>query len=403
MFRHEFPILKKKIYNNKLTYFDNAATTQTPISVVKAIEDYYFNVNANVHRGAHFLSQEASSKFEQARENIAKHFKANANECIFTRGTTHGINLLARGVEHTLRQGDEIILSCFEHHSNLVIFQEIAKTVGATIKYVPITPEQEFDYKAFENMVNGKTKIIALPLISNVLGEKLDTKKIKQVARYCEDAYLFYDAAQLVGHEDIDFTTLGCHALTCSAHKCYGPTGIGCIIATQKLIKEMTPYEYGGGMIESVEFEKTQIRNDNLKFEAGTPDICGAIAFSKAIEFIEGVSIKQIKCHEEKLIEYFLKKAIAIEGFKLYGTKNVLKKAGVFSFTYKNYNCYDVATLLNMKGVAIREGAHCAQPLLKILNVTSTCRVSFALYNTIEEIDDFFECLHIVDKMLQKE
>lgn len=402
MFRSEFPILDRKIYNNNLVYFDNAATSQTPRSVVKAIEEYYFNTNSNVHRGAHFLSQEASSKFEKARETIANHFKANADQCIFTRGTTHGINLLARGIEHTLKQGDEIILSCFEHHSNLVIFQEIAKKVGATIKYIPITQNQEFDYQAFENMVNGKTKIIALPLISNVLGEKLDTDKIKQVARYCEDAYLFYDAAQLVGHEHIDFKTLGCHALTCSAHKCYGPTGMGCIIATQKLIKEMKPFEYGGGMIEDVSFESTSIRNDVLKFEAGTPDICGSIAFSKAIEFIEGVGIKQIKQHEEKLISYFLKKALAKEGFKLFGTKNLNKKAGVFAFTYKNYNCYDVATLLNMKGVAIREGAHCAQPLLQILNVESTCRVSFALYNTIEEIDYFFECLETIDSMLQK-
>ncbi|MFP4401820.1 MAG: aminotransferase class V-fold PLP-dependent enzyme [Candidatus Nanoarchaeia archaeon] len=402
MFRNEFPILTKKVNGNQLVYFDNGATSQTPQSVINSIVKYYSTQNSNVHRGAHFLSQQATTLFENARATIAEHFQVKLSECIFTRGTTNGINMLARGIEHTIKPGDEIIVSCVEHHSNFVVYQELAKHTGAVLKIVPLTQTQEFDYIAFENLVSEKTKIIALPLISNVLGEKLNTQKIKQVARYYEDAYLFYDAAQIVGHEQIDFKTLGCHALTFSAHKCYGPTGVGAIIAQEKFIKTMKPYEYGGGMIEEVTFNQSTYQTNYHKFEAGTPDICGAIAFSKAIEFIEGANLKSIQNHEQQLIEHFFKKAHTVEGLQLYGTTNSSKKGPIFAFTYKNYNCYDVATLLDMRGIALREGAHCAQPLLEVLGVQSTLRVSFAMYNTIDEIDYFFESLEIVDQMLHR-
>ena len=400
MFRSEFPILEEKVHSNPLVYFDNAATTHTPRCVVNAIINYYYKYNSNVHRGAHFLSQQATTKFEKARESIANHFNVKFNQCIFTRGTTHGINMLIYGVEHTIQKGDEIILSVLEHHSNFVAYQELAKRTGAVLKFVPLTENHEFDYIAFENALSHQTKIIALPLVSNVLGEKLDILRLRKMTEFYSDAYVFYDAAQLVGHEEIDFTSLKCSAIIFSAHKCYGPTGIGAIIASHKLISTLKPIEFGGAMIEEVTFENSTYKRDFSKLEAGTPDICGAIAFSEAIKFIEGANLKEIIRHEQNLIDYFLKKATLIEGLKIYGTLNSNKKMGIFSMTYKNYSSYDIATLLDMKGIALREGAHCAQPLLQVLGVPSTFRVSFAMYNTKEEIDSFFDSLELVDSML---
>ncbi|MCH8520141.1 MAG: cysteine desulfurase [Nanoarchaeota archaeon] len=402
MFRNEFPILSSKVHGHNLVYFDNAATTQTPKTVVDSITNFYYHTNSNVHRGAHFLSQRATNEFEKARKVIANHFQAEFNQCIFTRGTTHGINLLVKGIEEYIEVHDEIVVACYEHHSNFIAFQELAKRKGAILRIIPLTQHNEFDYKAFEELISYKTRVVSLPLISNVLGEKLDVKKINQITQFYGVEFVFFDAAQIVGHNEINFNELKCSAITFSAHKCYGPTGIGAIIATHKLIKKLKPQELGGGMIEKVEFEHTSYKEDFSKLEAGTPDICGAIAFSRAIEFIEGVGIKQIKKHEEDLIDYFLQKATLVEGLNIYGTLNSYKRAGVFSMTYKDYSCYDIATLLDMKGIAIREGAHCAQPLLDILEVPSTFRVSFALYNTKEEIDYFFESLKEVSSLLYK-
>ncbi|MFT4244550.1 MAG: aminotransferase class V-fold PLP-dependent enzyme [Candidatus Woesearchaeota archaeon] len=402
MFRNEFPILSRKINGHDLVYFDNAATTQTPKPVVDSIIHYYYNINSNVHRGAHFLSQQATNEFENARKTIANHFQAEFNQCVFTRGTTHGINMIVKGIEDYIEVHDEIVVACFEHHSNFVIFQELAKQKGAVLKIVPLTKNNEFDYEAFEELINHKTKIVSLPLISNVLGEKLDVNKISKVTEFFGVEFIFYDAAQIISHEEVNFTRLKCSAITFSAHKCYGPTGIGAIIATHKLIKKLKPQELGGGMIEQVKFDKTSFKEDFSKLEAGTPDICGAIAFKTAIKFIEGVGIKHIKKHEEDLVDYFLQKATLVEGLKIYGTLNSNKRAGVFSMTYKDYSSYDVTTLMDMKGFALREGAHCAQPLLEILGVSSTFRVSFALYNTKEEIDYFFESLAEISFLLDK-
>ena len=402
MFRNEFPILNTKVHGHNLVYLDNAATTQTPKTVVDSIAHYYYNTNSNVHRGAHFLSQQATKEFEDSRKTIANHFQTEFNQCIFTKGTTNGINILVRGVEEYIEVHDEIVVACYEHHSNFIAFQELARKKGAILKIMPLTKHNEIDYTAFQELVTHKTKIVSLPLISNVLGEKLDVERISKVTEFYGVEFVFYDAAQIVGHEEIIFNKLKCSAITFSAHKCYGPTGIGAIIATHTLIKKLNVQELGGGMIEKVTLEDTSFKQDFSKFEAGTPDICGAIAFSRAIQFIEGVGIKNIKKHEEDLVDYFLQKATLVQGLEIYGTLNSYKRAGLFSMTYKDYSSYDIATLMDMKGIALREGAHCAQPLLKILRVSSTFRISFALYNTKEEIDYFFESLEEIDSLLYK-
>ena len=401
MYRNEFPILQQKIHEQDLIYFDNAATSQTPHKVIQKITEYYSKWNSNVHRGAHFLSQEATSQFEKARKSIANHVGVKDSQCIFTNGTTNGINTFVRSIEHLIKEGDEIIVGCYEHHSNVLPYQELCKRTGAVMKYVSLAKTQEFDYHIFEELVNEKTKIIALGLISNVLGEKLDHKRIKEAASF-GDIILAYDAAQVIGHEIVNFEELGCDILFFSAHKCYGPTGFGCMIATQKLIEKMQPVEFGGGMIESVslEEEKTTYKKTFEKMEAGTPNICGAVATQAAIEFIEGIGIKSIIAHEKELITYFFEKAQKVPYMIVYGTKNVDKKAPVISFSIEGKNSYDIATMLDLKGIAVREGAHCAQPLLEILETESTIRISFAMYNTKDEIDLFFEHLELILEMI---
>lgn len=398
MYENEFPILKEEVNGNKLVYFDNAASSQKPQSVINSIVNYYSKTHSNVHRGAHFLSQNATNEYEKARKIIASHINSKENEVIFTKGTTHSLNIFARSIEKFIFPKDEILISVSEHHSNLVVFQELAKRTGAILKYIPLTNNQEFDYDKFEKLINTKTKLISLALISNVLGEKLDINKIKKITSFSDDLIVCFDCAQVLGHEKIDFSTLGADIITFSAHKAYGPTGIGALVIKNQLIKKLQPVEYGGAMIEHVDLElsKTTYKQTFEKFEPGTPDICGAIAFSEAINFIESANTKKIEEHEKELITYFFNKASQFENLKIVGTQNTNKKAGVISFYIENKNSYDIATLLDLKGIAIREGSHCTQPLLKELEIDSLLRVSFAMYNSKEEIDYFFESLEII-------
>ena len=359
MYENEFPILKESVHSNKLVYFDNSASSQKPQSVINSILNYYSKTHSNVHRGAHFLSQKATNEYEESRKKIANHINSKENEVIFTKGTTHSLNIFTRAVEKFIFPKDEILIPISEHHSNLVVYQELAKRTGAILKYIPLTKNQEFDYKSFEEMITTKTKLISLALISNVLGEKLDIKRIKEITSFSDDIITCFDCAQVIGHDTIDFSTLGADVITFSAHKMYGPTGFGCLVIKEKLIKNLPPVEFGGAMIEHVDKDltKTTYKQTFEKFEPGTPDICGAIATAEAITFIESVGTKSIEKYESELVEYFFNKVSQINNLIIIGTKDTSKKAGVISFHIKDKNSYDIATLLDMKGIAVREGA----------------------------------------------
>ena len=406
MFRNDFPILKQQVHENTLVYFDNAASSQKPLQVIETITAYYTTQHSNVHRGAHFLSQQATQKFENARETIAQHINSKTQEVIFTKGTTHSINIFTRAIESFIVKNDEIIICVSEHHSNLVVFQELAKRREAILKYVPLTKNQEFDYNAFNKMITSKTKLISFAIISNVIGERLDLRKIKQIIdnsnkKYntdTDDIILAYDCAQVIGHHNINFSSIGCDCIYFSAHKAYGPTGIGALVIKEELLERLEPVEFGGAMIERVDLDskKTTYKHSFEKFEPGTPDICGALAFKSAIEYIDSIGIDTIIKHEKELIRYFFLKSQTIENMIIIGPQHLDTKAGVISFYIKGVHSYDIATLLDLKGIAIREGAHCAQPLLNNIGINSLLRVSFALYNTIEEIDYFFESLELI-------
>jgi len=385
--RKDFPILSRKVNGKPLVYFDNAATSQTPQQVIDVIVDYYSNYNANIHRGVHFLSQEATDKYEQARHKIQNHFKAKyPHEIILTSGTTHGINLVAHGFSSILKEGDEVLVSALEHHSNIVPWQMLCEKTGAILKVIPMNDEGELIISEFDNLLSEKTKLVFVNHISNALGTINPIEEIIEKAHRFGAAVLV-DGAQACPHLIPDVQKLNVDFYVASAHKMCGPTGVGMLYGKESWLKKLPPYQGGGEMISEVTFEKTTYADLPHKFEAGTPNICGGIAFGAAIDYLNAIGFKNIATYEKELLEYATKKLMEIEGLKIYGTSK--HKTSVISFNLKGIHPYDVGTILDKMGIAVRTGHHCAQPIMDYFKIPGTVRASFAFYNTKKEIDVF--------------
>ena len=395
--RADFPILQRQVNGKPLVYFDNAATSQTPKVVIDAIVDYYSNYNANIHRGVHSLSQEATDKYEQARIILQKHFNARqAYEMIFTSGTTHSINMVASGFSKLLAKGDEVIVSALEHHSNIVPWQMLCERTGAKLKVIPMNQEGALMIDAYENLLSSKTKLVFCNHISNALGTINPIKEIIEKAHSVGAAVLI-DGAQSIPHMKVDFQELDVDFYVASAHKVCGPTGMGFLYGKQEWLEKLPPYQGGGEMIETVTFEKTTYAGLPHKFEAGTPNICGGIAFGVAIDYMNSVGLDEIAAYEQELLEYGTKKLKEIDGVTIYGTSN---KTSVISFNVGEIHPYDIGSILDKLGVAVRTGHHCTQPIMDFYQIPGTVRASFAFYNTKEEIDIFIEALKKAIMML---
>ena len=396
--REDFPILKREINGYPLVYFDNAATSQTPQQVIDVIVDYYSNYNANIHRGVHALSQEATDKYEQARKKIQEHFNAKkTHEIIFTSGTTHGINLVANGFASLLHKGDEIIVSALEHHSNIVPWQILAEKTGAVLKVIPMNQEGELIYPAFEELLSEKTKLVFVNHVSNALGTVNPIKKIIDKAHEY-DAAVLVDGAQAAPHIKADVQALGVDFYVVSAHKMCGPTGVGMLYGKEEWLHKLPPYQGGGEMIATVTFEKTTYADLPHKFEAGTPNICGGIAFGAALDYMNTIGIEKIAAYEEELLHYATKKLLEIDGMEIYGVSK--EKTAVISFNINGMHPYDIGTILDKLGIAVRTGHHCAQPIMDFYKIPGTVRASFSFYNTKEEIDVFIKAVVKAKTML---
>lgn len=387
--RKDFPILNRKVNGKPLVYFDNAATSQTPQQVIDVIVDYYSNYNANIHRGVHTLSQEATDKYEQARHKIQHHFNAKfAHEIILTSGTTHSINLVANGFSSLLKKGDEIIVSALEHHSNIVPWQMLCERTGATLKVIPMNMEGELMMSAYNNLLSEHTKLVFVNHISNALGTINPIQDIIKKAHQVGAAVLV-DGAQACPHIQPDVQALNVDFYVASAHKMCGPTGVGMLYGKEEWLKKLPPYQGGGEMIAEVTFEKTTYADLPHKFEAGTPNICGGIAFGAAIDYMTSIGFNTIANYEHELLEYATQKLLEIEGLKIYGTSK--HKTSVISFNLEGIHPYDVGTILDKMGIAVRTGHHCAQPIMDFYKIPGTVRASFAFYNTKQEIDSLLE------------
>ena len=384
--REDFPILKKKVHGKNLVYLDNAATTQKPTYVIDKVNKYYTTMNANIHRGVHALSQEATEEFEGARIQIKQFINAlGKNQIIFTRGTTESINLVASSYgRDNINEGDEIIISHMEHHSNIVPWQMLCKEKKAKLKIIPIDDDGELIYDEFEKLVNEKTKFISIVYVSNSLGTINPVKKVIDYAHQFKIPVLV-DAAQAVNHIKVDVQELDCDFLAFSGHKIYGPTGIGALYGKVELLEAMPPYQGGGDMISKVTFEETTYNELPYKFEAGTPNIAGAIGLGAAIEYVSKIGIENIKEYETSLLEYATKQVSEIPGLRIIGSAK--EKTSVLSFVLENIHPHDIGTFLDFEGVAIRTGHHCTQPVMQRFKIPATSRASFAMYNTKEEID----------------
>jgi cysteine desulfurase/selenocysteine lyase len=395
--REDFPILQRQVNGKPLVYFDNAATSQTPKIVMDAIVDYYTNYNANIHRGVHTLSQEATDRYEQARIKLQKHFNArNAYEIIFTSGTTHSINMVASGFSEVLKTGDEVIVSALEHHSNIVPWQMLCERTGASLKVIPMNQEGALIMTEYDALLSENTKLVFCNHISNALGTINPVEEIIQKAHKVGAAVLI-DGAQSVPHMQIDFQSLDVDFYVASAHKVCGPTGIGFLYGKQEWLEKLPPYQGGGEMIETVTFEKTTYAGLPHKFEAGTPDICGGIAFGVAIDYVNSIGLDRIAAYEQELLDYGSQKLLEIDGLKIYGTSH---KTSVISFNVEGIHPYDIGSILDKLGIAVRTGQHCAQPIMDFYQIPGTVRASFAFYNTKEEIDVFVKGLQRAIMML---
>ena len=385
--RADFPILSRKVNGQDLVYLDNAATSQTPTQVIDVIADYYQNYNANIHRGVHTLSQEATDKFEQARQNIQKHFNIRkSHEVIYTSGTTHSINLVAYGFGTLLSHGDEVIVSALEHHANIVPWQMMCERSGAILRVIPMTDNGTLDMHAYKELLNKKTKLVFVNHVSNALGTINPIEEIINKAHKVGAAVLV-DGAQACGHIKPNLKKLNVDFYTVSAHKLCGPTGIGILYGKEKWLKKLPPYQGGGEMINEVTFEKTTYADLPHKFEAGTPNICGGIAFGAALDYMNSIGFEAIGSYEEGLLHYATEQLTQIEGLRIYGDNN--HKTAVLSFNIDSIHPYDVGTLLDKMGIAVRTGHHCAQPIMDYYKIPGTIRASFAFYNTQDEVDTF--------------
>ncbi len=396
--KEQFPILNQEVNGKALVYFDNAATVQKPQRVIDAITQYYTLYNSNIHRGAHFLANKATEHYEQARERIAAYIGAASKEVNFVRGTTEAVNLVANAWgDLNVHQGDEILISGLEHHSNMVPWQMLAERSGAKIQIIPVLEDGSLDQVFFKKLLSAKTKLLAVNHVSNALGT-INPIKEMITAAHALGAKVFIDGAQAIPHLAIDVKYLDADFYAFSGHKAYGPTGIGILYGKEELLLAMKPYQGGGEMIKEVSYNGFSVNALPYKFEAGTPNICGAIALGEAIAFIEDVGIGKIAQIEADLLAYATEKISAIEGVKIYGT--AANKASVLSFLVDGVHPFDLGILLDKQGVAIRTGHHCCQPLMAHYNIEGTCRASFAVYNTTEEIDLFIKALERALRML---
>ncbi|MGB2761441.1 MAG: cysteine desulfurase [Maribacter stanieri] len=383
--REDFPILKREVNGKPLVYLDNAATSQTPQQVIDAIVDYYQNYNANIHRGVHTLSQEATDKYEQARLKIQKHFNAaKSYEIIFTSGTTHSINLVANGFSALIKKGDEVLVSAMEHHSNIVPWQMLCERTGAILKVIPMNQDGELRMDVYDELLSDKTKLVFCNHISNALGTINPIEEIIEKAHKVGAAVLI-DGAQAAPHLVADIQALDVDFYTCSAHKICGPTGVGMLYGKEEWLNKLPPYQGGGEMIAEVTFEKTTYADLPHKFEAGTPNICGGIAFGAALDYMNAIGFEEIAKYEHELLEYATQELLKIEGLKIYGTAK--NKTSVISFNIEGIHPYDMGSILDKLGIAVRTGHHCAQPIMDFFKIPGTVRASFAFYNTIEEVD----------------
>lgn len=386
--RKLFPILDQEVNGQPLVYLDSAATSQKPAAVIEAIEDYYRGFNSNVHRGVHTLGTKATDAYEGAREKVRKFINASSTEeIIFTRGTTTSLNTVAKSYGGAnIKEGDEIVISYMEHHSNIIPWQQLAKEKGAVLKYIPLQEDGTISLDDVRATITEDTKIVSVMQVSNVLGVINPVKEIAKIAHE-HHAIMVVDGAQSTPHMKVDVRDLDCDFFALSGHKMVGPTGIGVLYGKKELLEKMEPIEFGGEMIDFVGLYESTWKELPWKFEAGTPIIAGAIGLGAAIDFLEGIGMDQIEQHEHKLAAYAIEKLSEVEGLTIYGTKDPQKRAGVVTFNINDVHPHDVATVLDADGIAVRAGHHCAQPLMKWLDVSSTARASFYLYNTEEEID----------------
>ncbi len=384
--REDFPILSRTVYDKPLVYLDNAATTQKPLCVLDAMRDEYLNVNANVHRGVHYLSQQATDLHEAARETVRRFVNASSvNEIVFTRGTTEGLNLIASSFcEEFMQEGDEVIVSVMEHHSNIVPWQLQAAKRGIAIRVIPMNECGDIDMDAYKAMLNERTKLVSIAHVSNVLGTINPVKEITRIAHE-HGVPVLVDGAQSTPHFRVDVQDIDCEFFVFSGHKMYGPTGIGVLYGKESWLDRLPPYQGGGEMIESVTFEKTVFEKLPFKFEAGTPDYVATHGLATAINYIESIGIDNISAHEKELTDYCMQRLSEIDGMRIFGTSS--HKDAVVSFLVRDIHHLDMGTLLDRLGIAVRTGHHCAQPLMDRLGIQGTVRASFALYNTKEEID----------------
>lgn len=396
--REQFPILQEKIHGHPLVYFDNAATSQKPRCVIEAIGDFYVHNNASIHRGVHTLADRATQSYEGAREKVRAFINAKkSSEVVFTRNTTEAINLVAASFgRKNFNVGDEVIISMMEHHSNIVPWQLICEQTGAKLQVVKIHENGELDLNHYEKLLTNRTKIVAIAHASNTLGTINPIKKIIALA-HAHNIPVLIDGAQAVSHMQIDVQNLDCDFYAFSAHKMYGPTGVGVLYGKETLLDAMPPYQGGGSMIKKVTFAKTEYADLPKKFEAGTPNIAGVAGFGAAIDFLSSIGMNEICQHENSLLNYAKEKIIKINTLKIIG--NALDKVAVLSFVLDKIHPHDVATILDTEGVATRAGHHCTMPLMDFYNIPATTRVSFGLYNTVEEIDIFIAALNKVKKI----
>ncbi|MEK9603697.1 MAG: cysteine desulfurase [Flavobacteriaceae bacterium] len=397
--RKDFPILHRKVNGKPLVYFDNAATSQTPVQVIDTIVEYYQKYNANIHRGVHTLSQEATDAYEASRQKIQKHFNAaHAHEIIFTSGTTHSINIVSNGYAELLKQGDELIVSALEHHSNIVPWQMLCEKTGAQLKVIPMNEDGVLIMSEYEKLLSEKTQLVFVNHVSNALGTVNPIEQIIKKA-HAVNAEVLIDGAQSAPHIKADVQALDVDYYVTSAHKLCGPTGIGMLYGKQSALKRLPPYQGGGEMIAEVTFEKTTYADLPHKFEAGTPNIAGGIAFGAALDYINHIGMEEIAAYEEKLLIHATAALMKIPGVKIYGIAP--QKTAVISFNVDGIHPYDIGSILDKLGIAVRTGHHCAQPIMDYYQIPGTVRASFSFYNTIEEIDLMVEALNKAIQMLQ--
>ena len=396
--REDFPILSREIYGRPLVYLDNGATTQKPRQVVEAMVDEYYNVNANVHRGVHFLSQQATDLHEASRETVRRFINARStSEILFTRGTTESINLLAFSFgEAMVREGDEVVVSAMEHHSNIVPWQMMCERKGAQLRVIPMTDEGELQLEALEELLHERTRIVCCTQVSNVLGT---VNPVKEVVRRAHERNIpvLIDVAQSVPHMKVDVQDLDCDFFAFSGHKVYGPTGVGVLYGKEVWLEKLPPYQGGGEMIKNVSFEKTTYNDLPYKFEAGTPDYVATHALATALDYVSGLGMENIEAHEQELTRYALERMQQIEGMHIFG--DAKERDAVISFQVGDIHHLDMGTLLDRLGIAVRTGHHCAEPLMRRLGIEGTVRASFGLYNTKAEVDALVEGIERIRRM----